>query len=162
MTNQNRSFFGFAVVVVLLAVATRVCVLLFVCVVVFLHINAVGFSFRKSSPVVMHFSPTLFCFFSFFYLENNCRFLLPFLLMIDVVVVLLVAGCCCGVLWWVSFVITVMFCYCDLFLRFAVVVYCCGLLLWFFVVVCCCGLTAHCESALRIFFTHKPCCVVGA
>ena len=114
--------------------ATRVCVLLFVCIVVLLYKNAVVFSFRKNYFVVMHFSPTLFSVFPFFYLENNCRFSLPFLLMVDVVVVLLVAVCRCGLLLRFAFVITVMFCCCDSLLLFAVVV-CCGFLLWFVVVV---------------------------
>ena len=111
--------------------ATRVCVLLLVCVVVLLHKNAVGFSFRKQSPVVIHFLSTLFLFVSFFYFENNCRFSLPLpiLLMVDVVVVLLVAVCCCGVLLRFAFVVTVMCCCCDSLLWFAVVVCCCSLLL---------------------------------
>ena len=106
------------------------------CVVVLLHINAVGVSFRKTSPVVMHFSSTLFLFFPCFYLQNSCRFSLPFMLILDVVVVLLAAVCRCGVLWRVVFVITVMFFfYCNSLWRFAVVVYCCSFLLWFVVVV---------------------------
>ena len=128
-------FFGLLLSLFCWRLATRVSVLLFVCVVVLLHINAVGVSFRKISPVGMHFSSTCFLFFPCFYLQNSCRFSLPFMLILDVVVGLLIAGCCCGVLWRVVFVITVMFCYCNSLLRFAVVVYCCGFLLWFVVVV---------------------------
>ena len=58
------------------------CVLLFACVVTCLHINVVGFSFKKNLLVSLHFPPTIFLFFFVCYLQNSFRFSLAVLLFV--------------------------------------------------------------------------------
>ena len=57
------------------------CVVLFTCVLAYLHRNAGEFSFKKNRSVSLHFFPTLFLFFLLCYLRNSFHFSLTFLLL---------------------------------------------------------------------------------
>ena len=71
-------------------------VLLFVCVMDHLYMNEGGFSCGKNNFVALHFPPTLFLFVSFFYLENNCHFSLPFCYSFVKYFVMMFVCVCCG------------------------------------------------------------------
>lgn len=58
--------------------------------------NEGGFSCGKNNFVALHFPPTLFLFVSFFYLENNCHFSLPFCYSFVKYFVMMFVCVCCG------------------------------------------------------------------